>query len=86
MDNQMRIAQLKESEYQGLFGVHKPTFDAMLTILRCAYEEMHRQGGRPSRLSILDKLVVTLGYYHDIVPCGTSLLTTMSQKVALVMR
>ena len=65
MDNEKRISKLKASEYQELFGVHKPTFDTMLTILSCAYEEMHRQGGRPSRLSILDKLVVTLGYYHD---------------------
>ena len=45
--------------------MRKPTFDAMLTILSRAYEEMHAQGGRPSRLSVLDKLVVTLGYYHD---------------------
>jgi len=65
MDNEKRISKLKESEYQELFGIRKPTFDTMLTILSCAYEEMHRQGGRPSRLSILDKLVVTLGYYHD---------------------
>ena len=61
----MRIEKLKESEYQELFGVRKPTFDVMLTILSRAYEEMHTQGGRPPRLSVLDKLVVALGYYHD---------------------
>jgi len=65
MDNKMRIKKLKESEYQELFGVQKPTFDAMLAILNRAYEEKHKQGGRPPRLSVLDKLVVTLGYYHD---------------------
>ena len=65
MDNKMRIDKLKESEYQELFGVHKPTFDVMLAILERAYEEMHTQGGRPPRLSVLDKLVITLGYYHD---------------------
>lgn len=65
MDNKTRINNLKESEYQELFGVHKPTFNKMLEILTCAFEEKHKKGGRPSRLSVLDKLVVTLGYYHD---------------------
>lgn len=65
MDNEKRIRELKEKSYQELFGVRKPTFDAMLAILKRAYEEMHTQGGRPSRLSVLDKLVISLGYYHD---------------------
>ena len=65
MDNKTRIDKLKESEYQELFGVRKPTFDTMLILLNRAYKEMHTQGGRPPRLSVLDKLVVTLGYYHD---------------------
>jgi predicted DNA-binding protein YlxM (UPF0122 family) len=65
MDNKKRIESLKESAYQELFGIHKPTFDAILAILERAFEELHAQGGRPPRLSVLDKLVVTLGYYHD---------------------
>ena len=65
MDTKKRIAKLKERDYQELFGVRRPTFERMLAILEGAYEEMHQQGGRPSRLSVLDKLVVTLGYYHD---------------------
>lgn len=65
MGNELRIAKLRENEYQELFGVRKPTFETMLAILNRAYEEMHIQGGRPSRLSVLDKLVVMLGYYHD---------------------
>jgi predicted DNA-binding protein YlxM (UPF0122 family) len=65
MDNRRRIEKLKETAYLELFGVRKPTFDKMLTILESAYKELHEQGGRPPRLSVLDKLVVTLGYYHD---------------------
>jgi predicted DNA-binding protein YlxM (UPF0122 family) len=57
MDNKQRIEKLKEEEYQELFGIRKPAFEAILAILE--------RGGRPSRLSVLDKLVVTLGYYHD---------------------
>jgi predicted DNA-binding protein YlxM (UPF0122 family) len=45
--------------------VKKPTFDKMLEILEKEYAELHKQGGRPPRLSVLDKLVVMFGYYHD---------------------
>jgi predicted DNA-binding protein YlxM (UPF0122 family) len=65
MENEKRIEKMKESEYQEIFGVKKPTFDKMLMILESAYKEMHEKGGRAPRLSVLDKLVVFLGYYHD---------------------
>jgi len=62
MDNITRIAKLNDDEYQALFGVRKPTFEAMLTILEEEFERLHKQGGRPPRLSVLDKLVIALGY------------------------
>ena len=65
MDNEKRIANLAEEKYQVLFGIRKPTFDAMLAILQNAYEEMRKKGGRKRKLSVLDMLVIMLGYYHD---------------------
>lgn len=65
MDNKARIKKLKKRKYLELFGVRKATFDKMLSILESAFEEQHQRGGRPPRLSVLDKLLVTLGYYHD---------------------
>jgi len=65
MDNKTRIDKLKDIEYQELFGIRRPTFEKILVILESAFKEQHEQGGRPPRLSVLDKLVVTLGYYHD---------------------
>ncbi len=65
MDNKTRIDTLHEKEYQVLFGIRKPTFEKVLSILESADTTKRKQGGRPSRLSVLDKLVVTLGYYHD---------------------
>jgi predicted DNA-binding protein YlxM (UPF0122 family) len=65
VDNRKRIEKLKGTEYQELFGISRPTFDKALGILGSAYKELHEQGGRPPRLSVLDKLVITLGYYHD---------------------
>ena len=65
MDNKIRIANLKEEKYMVLFGVEKATFEAMLAILTRAYEEMRKRGGRKRKLSVLDMLVIMLGYYHD---------------------
>jgi hypothetical protein len=65
MDNIKRIADLKEEKYQVLFGVQKQTFDAMLAILENAYKEMRKKGGFARKLSVLDMLIIMLGYYHD---------------------
>ncbi|MCL2397586.1 MAG: transposase family protein [Defluviitaleaceae bacterium] len=65
MDNLTRISKLDETKYQSLFGIQKPTFDAMLAILEEAYEQLHKQGGIPPKLSVLDKLVITLSYYRE---------------------
>jgi hypothetical protein len=65
MDNKKRIAELPQEKYQVLFGIHKETFDAMLSILENAYKEMRKKGGRSRQLSVLDMLVIMLGYYHD---------------------
>lgn len=65
MNNKKRIKKLKENKYQELFGVKKETFDEMLKELNKAYEEEHKKGGRPSVLSVLDKLIVMLEYYRE---------------------
>jgi len=65
MDKQIRIANLAEEKYLVLFGVRKPTFEKMLAILDNAYKEMRKKGGRERKLSVLDMLVIMLGYYHD---------------------
>jgi len=65
MDNENRIKNLKTEKYQVMFGVQKPTFDAMHAILESAYKELRKKGGRKRMLSVLDMLVIMLGYYHD---------------------
>jgi hypothetical protein len=65
MDNITRIENLSEGKYLVLFGVRKPTFDAMPAILERAYEELRKRGGRRRKLSVLDMLIILLGYCHD---------------------
>ena len=65
MDDKERIADLAEEKYIVTFGIRKRTFEAMPGIVESAYKEMRRKGGRARKLSVLDMLVITLGYYHD---------------------
>jgi len=65
MDNIKRITELKEEKYQVIFGISKSTFEAMLAIVESAYKEMRKKGGKRRKLSALDMLIITLGYYHD---------------------
>lgn len=65
MNNQKRIEKLKEKDYQKYFGVNKATFDKMLEILEEADRYKRIKGGRPSVLSVLDKLVIMLQYYRE---------------------
>ena len=66
--NKERIARLSSESYQGIFGVKKATFELMLSVLESAYAELHKFGGKPPKLSVLDKLVITLDYYKDYRP------------------
>ena len=64
-----KILKLKEKDYQTILGVTKRTFDCMLKILEEAYAERHKKGGRHlSKLSLSDKLAITLGYYREYRP------------------
>lgn len=65
MNNTARIKQLKEKEYQELFGVKKATFEKMLEILNEQYQKDHEKGGKPPKLSTLDKLIIMLCYYRE---------------------
>ena len=65
MNNQERIAHLKTRDYQKYLGVKKKTFDVMLQILEKDYQRKHKMGGRPPKLSVLDKLMIMLQYYRE---------------------
>ena len=65
MNNQERIARLKERDYQKYLGIKKKTFDVMLEILEKGYQRKHMLGGRPPKLSVLDKLMIMLQYYRE---------------------
>ncbi len=65
MNNANRIEKLEEKEYQELFGVKKATFEKMLEILNEQFKKEHAKGGKPPKLSVLDKLIIMLFYYRE---------------------
>jgi len=66
MDNKERIKNLKPGKYKEIFGVEKHVFDRLLRLLETAdVFQRKNTAGRKSRLSVLDKLVITLMYWRE---------------------
>jgi hypothetical protein len=66
MDNEERIAKMPTGQYKEIFGVEKHVFDRLLRLLNAA-ETLQRKSaaGRKSRLSVLDKLIITFMYWRE---------------------
>lgn len=58
---------LKIEDFKQLIGVKPETFDDMLEVLTEAYKEKHKEGGRPSKLTLFDQLFLTLKYLRQYV-------------------
>ena len=54
-----------ESVFKRLYGVMPDTFEKMLAILQKEYNKMHKTGGSPPKLTVKDKLTVTLKYLRE---------------------
>jgi len=64
----MKFDQIKESseeQFRGLTGVKKTTLKRMLDILREADAKKKAKGGRKSKLSIEDQLLMALEYIRE---------------------
>jgi hypothetical protein len=55
----------KEQTFKRLFGVNSETFEKMKSIIQNEYDELHKQGGSLPKLSIQEKLTITLTYYRE---------------------
>jgi hypothetical protein len=64
----MKFEQIKAEPAEGfrrLTGVKRTTFDVMTTILRKAETLLKAQGGKPNKLSIEDRLLMSLEYLRE---------------------
>ena len=51
--------------FKRLYGVKPDTFEKMKGILQKAFNELHKQGGKPPKLTVEDKLYITLKYLRE---------------------
>jgi len=62
-----KTEKLKSEDFKQIIGVKREIFTEMTTVLREAYAEKHKRRGRHSKLSIEDKLFLTLKYWRQYV-------------------
>jgi len=65
INNRERLKELPKTHYKQIFGVTHGTFFKMYKTLRRAYRELHKSGGKPPTLSVLDKLIIALQYWRE---------------------
>jgi hypothetical protein len=64
----MKFEQTKgetQEEFRRLTGIKRTTFDIMVTILREAEALLKTQGGKPNKLTIEERLFMTLEYLRE---------------------
>jgi DDE superfamily endonuclease len=64
----MKFEQIKvESEegFRRLTGIKRSTFNVMTSILSKAEEELKEKGGKPNKLAVEDRLLMTLEYLRE---------------------
>jgi hypothetical protein len=64
----MKFGQIKvESEegFRRLTGIKRSTFNVMTTLLSKAEEELKAKGGKPNKLAVEERLLMTLEYFRE---------------------
>jgi hypothetical protein len=51
--------------FKRLYGVKPTTFEKMLSILQKEFDALHQKGGKPPKLTVKDKLDITLKYLRE---------------------
>ncbi|MDR1389484.1 MAG: transposase family protein, partial [Treponema sp.] len=65
MGRKKRKKGAREAEFKRLFGVEPETFEKMKAILQKGFDRLHRKGGSPPKLTVEDKLKITLRYLRE---------------------
>ena len=59
------LKDVSDKNFRRVIGVKKTTFNAMIEILKEADKKKKSQGGRPNKLSIENRLLMTLEYLRE---------------------
>lgn len=62
-------AGMSEATFRRLTGVRKRTFRKMVSILEQAEAECKKRGGKPNRLAVETRLLMTMEYWREYRTC-----------------
>jgi len=65
MDKYNNIKEYSKTRFKAVTGVTPETYRAMLEEIKAAYAKIHKEGGRPRKLTCEDMLLMTLEYYKE---------------------
>jgi hypothetical protein len=65
MGDGKKAADAKAVRFKRLYGVKPGTFQKMLAILQKEFKVLHKNGGKPPKLTVEDKLYITLKYLRE---------------------
>jgi hypothetical protein len=60
-----QVKTLKDEEFRRLTGIKKTTFYLMISLLKKTEKEKMKLGGRPSKLSMENRLLMALEYWRE---------------------
>jgi hypothetical protein len=65
MGKEKKAPDAKAELFKRLYGVKPDTFMKMLSILQKKYKALHQKGGKPPKLTVQDKLYISLKYLRE---------------------
>jgi hypothetical protein len=65
MEKGKKAEDAKTIVFKRLHGVKPAAFEKMLSVLQREYLVLHRKGGKPPKLTVEDKLDITLKYLRE---------------------
>ncbi|MDR2478155.1 MAG: transposase family protein [Treponema sp.] len=57
--------EAKDAIFKRLYRVKPETFEKMEAILKKAFDKLHKLGGRPPKMTVIQKLTATLKYLRE---------------------
>ena len=60
-----KIKNYSESKFRRITGVMRKTFETMVVLIREAEKKKKAQGGRPNKLSVENRILMTLEYLRE---------------------
>lgn len=65
MNHYEKTKRLNDADFKQIIGVKRETFAAMVSVLMVEYLKIHEKGGRRTKLTLEERLLMTLKYLRQ---------------------